>query len=172
MPILPKHPYGLFMRSGGRVRAVALGGLAMAMLPLVGCSEGGQSEASAPAAALQVGDCLRLVDGAGEASGSLDEVACAEAHAGEVVLASEQFFAEDAELPPEERLQRLADTACEDAMQRYSGMSSSQAGVRMSHLSPSEATWQEGDRSLTCLAVSYDAGSGEIVDVTGTLAMS
>jgi hypothetical protein len=160
------------MRVGRTVRAVALGWVAMALMPLAGCSGGGQPAASAPVVTLQVGDCLRLVDGAGEESGSLDEVDCEGAHAGEVILASERFFAEDAERPPEERLQALADTACEDAMQRYSGMSSTQAGVRLSYLSPSEATWGQGDRSLTCLAVSYDASSGEIVDVTGTLATS
>jgi hypothetical protein len=166
------RPYGLLMRVGRAVRAVVPGGLALAALLLVGCSGGEESAASAPAATLQVGECLRLVDGTGEESGSLDEVPCDQPHAGEVILASERFFAEDEELPPLDRLQSLADAACEDAVRTYSGMSSTEAGVRMSYLSPSKDTWSQGDRSLTCLAVSFDASTGEIVEVTGTLAAS
>lgn len=137
---------------------------------LTGCGDDGEAENASPTASLQVGDCLQLVDGSGDATGSVDPVACDEEHSGEVVLAASEFFAEDPELPPDDRLQSLAGTACEDAMTEYAGTSAEQAGVRLSFLYPSLDTWSQGDRALTCVAVSYNELTGEIVSVTGTLA--
>ncbi len=147
--------------------------LALVLGAATGCSSGEGGEAS-PAAALKVGDCVQLaIAGQGGAdAGSLATVDCAAPHQGEVVLASDGFFAEDAQLPPEQRLQSLADTACTDAMVTYSGTGPQEASVRMSYLYPTSATWESGDRRLTCIAVAYDAEADGIAETTGSLASS
>lgn len=147
-------------------------GAGAALLPLallVGCSgEDAPGDAAVPSFA--TGDCLELVDGTDGEAGSLAQVPCEEPHAGEVVLAAAGFFAEDPQLPAEERLQTIADTACEDAMITYSGQPSAEAGVRMSYLTPTQETWDDGDRSLTCVAVVLDPATGDIGGTTGSLA--
>lgn len=147
-------------------------GAALALAPLLlmaGCS-GGDGPGSADS--FVVGDCLELVDGAGEEAGSLTGVPCDQPHAGEVVLATPGFFAEDEELPAEDRLQAIADVACEDAMVGYSGQPATEAGVRMSYLYPTEASWGDGDRGLTCIAVNVDPETGGIGQTESALAQT
>jgi hypothetical protein len=147
-------------------------GAGAALLPLAlvtGCS-GDDSPSDSAAPSFATGDCLELVDGTDGEAGSLAQVPCEEPHAGEVVLAAAGFFAEDPQLPTEDRLQSIADTACEDAMITYSGQPSTEAGVRMSFLYPTQETWDDGDRSLTCIAVVVDPATGDIGETTGSFA--
>jgi hypothetical protein len=146
-------------------------GAVLLLIPIGGCS-GGDSEADpdASAASLATGECLNVVDGSDGDAASLSKVPCDQPHAGEVVLSAANFFAEDSELPSGDRLQSIADTACEDAMVSYSGQSSTQAGARMSYAYPSAETWEDGDRALTCIAVTLDPETGEITAAEGSLA--
>ena len=145
-------------------------GAVAAVLAMAACSGEGAATDAAPGSSLAVGDCLNLVDGAAGGAGSVSAVPCEDPHAGEVVLAAGAFFAEDEQLPTEDRLQVIADTACEDAVVSYSGRSSTAAGVRMSYLHPSAERWDGGDRSLICIAVAVDSASGAIGETTGSLA--
>lgn len=149
-----------------RVGAVA----ALVPLALVSGCSGEDAPADSTASSFATGDCLELVDGADGEAGSLAQVPCEEPHAGEVVLAAAGFFAEDPQLPADDRLQSIADTACEDAMLTYSGQSSAEAGARMSYLYPTQETWDDGDRSLTCIAVAVDPATGDIGEMTGSFA--
>ncbi len=119
--------------------------------------------------ALQVGDCVRFVQTGGPDGSSLDEVDCEYSHHAEVVLASDQFFAGDDQLPAENRIIKLADTACAEAMVSYSGVSAQEAGARMSYLYPTQETWAAGDRKLTCIAVAYDEAFDSIIEVLGSM---
>ncbi len=141
-----------------------------AAISLVACSNSDGPADAAAGSSLLVGDCLNVVDGVAGEAGSVSTVPCEEPHSGEVVLAADAFFAEDGQLPAEDRLQVIADAACEDAMVSYAGESPTAAGVQMSYLHPSAQRWDEGDRSLTCIAVVVDATTGEIGRATGSLA--
>lgn len=155
-----------------RIGAAAL--LAATVAATAGCSSGGAgAEAAAPTGpaaapvALDLGDCVRTV--LRPEGRTLDEADCESSHHGEVVLASDEFFASDDELPSEARLVRIADTACVDAMKSYGGKPIEQTPYRMSYLYPTQQTWDEGDRKLTCVAIAYDTQFDTLLDVTGSI---
>ena len=172
------------MHGAKTVRTLACLGLAfVALTTAAGCSSDSSGSDSGGAAAspeqpqFQQGDCLRFAGGeaggdsaGGDAGNSIKPTDCSQAHHGEVVLSSEDFFGEDKALPPEARLQSIADTACTEAMSAYSGATPQQASVRMSFLYPTQETWAAGDRRLTCIAVSWDAQADSMAEVVGSLA--
>lgn len=164
-----------------RLRAAASLVAAVGMLAAVttGCSSGepaasatSPSTTATSTAAQQTGDCIRLimaVDLAGGSHDSTETVECDTKHHGEVVLADPQFFSGDEELPGEDELALRTDAVCADAMETYSGKRPEQTSYRMMVLYPSEATWEGGDRSLTCIAVAYDMEFDAFAEVEGSI---
>ncbi len=125
--------------------------------------------AQSSASNLQVGDCVRLVQDPDSYQQYLDVADCAAAHHGEVVLAQADFFAAWRSFPSEEQIVVASQTACDEAMLDYSGLKAAEASFRMSYLYPTEESWQEQDRKLTCVAMAYDSAFESLLEIGGSV---
>lgn len=145
-------------------------------------------------AKLQVGDCISKAALAEESGASpaatpevsevesLPAVPCTEPHGGEVILVDEKQFADATEMPEQTAMFDQSEAACIPAIKKYTGfdfdayLEAVQSGetpdvdVRFAPytLIPTEASWEGGDRSMVCIAVTMDEGFENIVETTGS----
>ena len=160
-------------------------GAVLALVLLTGCSSvddlveeamgggvihntGNQTSANA----IAVGDCLndRLSDAEQE---KLDEgvtsipvVPCAEPHASEVFKA---FFLHGSEYPGERSIFDEADTTCETAFEGYVGIPYADSAMSISYYTPTEASWNNGDREVSCILYEWDVEAEAGVSIVGSL---
>lgn len=144
----------------------------LAMAVVLGACSNQPDGSTAPSptadpAGLVLGQCVRLAGDTPQAP-SLDTVDCQAPHHGEVVLVDEQFFGAD-ELPTADQVAAAGDAACAEALRVYAGPSGQEAGLRMSYTYPTQDTWEQGDRHLTCIAIAYDMFKQTPVDIDGSI---
>jgi hypothetical protein len=144
----------------------------LAMVVVLGACSAQKDGSPAPSptaepAGLVLGQCVRLA-GDTPQSPSLDTVDCTSPHHGEVVLADEQFFEVD-ELPTQDQVAAAGDAACAQALQIYAGPAGQESGLQMSYTYPTQETWEQGDRHLTCIAIAYDMVTQTPSDIVGSI---
>jgi len=131
-------------------------------------NNGNQTSANA----ITVGDCLndRLSDAEqddfDEGVTSIPVVPCAEPHASEVFKA---FFLHGSEYPGERSIFDEADTTCETAFEGYVGIPYADSIMSISYYTPTEASWNNGDREVSCILYEWDLDAEAGVDIVGSL---
>ncbi len=100
-----------------------------------------------PVDELRPGDCVNGLS-ADQLNISVDAVPCSQPHEGEVVGTFEIRLPE---LPPEAELVQMAGTGCEGRLTSYAQVENDPS-LEIFYLHPTEDSWSEGDRVVTCLA--------------------
>ncbi|GAA1467938.1 septum formation family protein [Microbacterium thalassium] len=119
-----------------------------------------EGNASADVFALQVGDCLELIEGDGELT-SVPVVPCSDPHADEVYFA---YYYEDGDYPGEDAAFEEAAGVCVDEFDAFVGLAYAESTLDVYPIYPTVESWAGGDREALCLI--YDPSG----DVTGSLA--
>ena len=108
---------------------------------------------------LEVGQCYNTVSkdsGGDQAIGEVVVVDCSKAHTYEVIAQS--TFGDDIKkLPEGKALDSLGQGFClgED-FTKYVGIESSQTSYQIEYLMPSDGTWAQGDRKISCVVTQGD----------------
>ena len=108
---------------------------------------------------LEVGQCYNTVSkesGGKNAVGEVTVVDCSKAHTYEVIAQS--TFGDDIKkLPEGKALDSLGQGFClgED-FTKYVGIESSQTSYQIEYLMPSDGTWAQGDRKISCVVTQGD----------------
>jgi hypothetical protein len=110
---------------------------------------------------LEVGDCLGDVPEEGEFS-TVPTVPCSEPHS-EEVYAALTLPDEDGDFPGIETTEAQADELCFAEFADFVGISYEESVLDFTYFYPTEETWRDGDRLVTCTI--YDPGK----EVTGSL---
>jgi hypothetical protein len=169
-------------RNGGRGRGLAIGGIVLSSLWLVSAvvigiaaaasdssSDGGalprptQSRTqTVDAQKMKVGDCINDAATASNPAGaepveveSVKIVPCTGPHDGEVAAV---FRLTGSIMPPESELQRRASDGCK--IRTRARINRDPAGSRLgnSYYYPTDESWRQGDRTVTCVIVAASEG--------------
>lgn len=111
---------------------------------LCGCS------AMSDAQPADVGDCLQIRDitEGGEVDG-VPTVDCGEAHDGQVVHI---FDLPDGDFPSNEEVLAAVEKDCREGFETFVGTAFDESTLALNWLSPVEEGWENGDRSVQCVA--------------------
>ena len=123
-----------FLRRGIVIPAAVGAGLLLA-----GCGAPGK---------LAVGDCLKEFGGAGSTS-QVSTTSCARQHYGEVVGA---YAVTADEFPGAQALADAAEEGCKVQFRQYVGVEPAASVYDLVPLTPSEASWNDGDYEVLCVA--------------------
>lgn len=117
-----------------------------------------------PFAALEVGDCIPLIDYDDEDwYEELPVVPCDTPHTDEVFFIYEIA---DGEFPGDDALQEEAWTRCSEEFEKYVGIDYDDSELDLYNYQPTKSSWNHwDDRTIQCVLYSYE-------DVTGSLAGS
>lgn len=126
--------------------------LAGASLVLAGCGSA--------AVDLEVGECLDSDDLDSDEISTVTTLDCEEPH--DVEIFGEHLLP-DGDFPGMSKIQQVGEEECGDQFFDFVGTEGTDSGLQYSYLSPSEETWDDGDRTVLCMAVSDEP-------VTGTMA--
>ncbi len=98
----------------------------------------------------EVGDCIQIGDIAegGEVDG-VPTVDCGEAHDGQVV---HLFNLPDGDFPSNEEVLSAVDENCREGFESFVGTALDESTLALNWLSPIEEGWENGDRSVQCVA--------------------
>lgn len=117
--------------------------------------------------ALSVGDCVQVPEDMAEVE-SVDTVSCDEPHGGEVFFVTDLPGDDDAPYPFIS-LEENAFEQCAPAFEAYTGLDyfdeTASGDYDVAWLAPTRASWDDGDRGLTCIATAIDGS-----DLTGSVA--
>jgi hypothetical protein len=113
---------------------------------------GGEGEETS-AFDLAVGDCFSVES---DELTLVTVVACAEPHEYEVFALFDHPAAADAEYPGDAQLLAEADALCEPLFEAYVGHDYQTSIWYITSLTPSDQTWADGDREITCLLNQQD----------------
>ena len=117
------------------------------------------SETTTATKDLEVGQCYNTVSkesGGKNAVGEVTVVDCSKAHTYEVI--AQTTFSDDIkEFPKPEARDSLGQGFClgED-FTKYVGIESSQTSYQIEYLMPSDGTWAQGDRKISCVVTQGD----------------
>lgn len=100
-----------------------------------------------PVEELEIEDCVNNLS-AGTVS-RLPRVPCSEPHDGEVVAI---FDLSGSSFPGESKVQSDARDRCFKELDEYSPSTKEDDTIRMFYLHPTQASWERGDREVTCVA--------------------
>lgn len=115
---------------------------------------------------LVVGDCITDTDMAGTELQTVPTVPCSQPHTFEVY---HDFEITTAEFPGQdsEELMNLVSAGClEDSFTDFVGLDYNSSSLGVMYLSPTQGSWDNGDRLVTCMIYEGD-GSGNLT--TGSL---
>lgn len=101
--------------------------------------------------ALAVGDCLLESDAGADEVFSVPVVDCSLPHDYEVY--AEVTLTDAAEYPGDDLVSAEAEELCYEPFAPYVGISWEESALNYSYYSPSESSWAEGDRAVTCLVL-------------------
>ena len=122
---------------GRLVATAAVVGLLAA--PLAACSDSSVMH-------MRVGQCILLPEGSEETTATtIDKTSCTREHDAEVFAVAS---APDGDFPGAEALNRQAETECISAFDAYVGSDYLTSSL--------DATWEQNDRSIVCLARQLD----------------
>lgn len=96
---------------------------------------------------VKLGDCLAEIPG-GERVASVKTVSCDQPHAGEVFAV---LTMRDGDFPGQAAVEAYHEK-CSPELQRYSPESMTDDSVQLYVLYPTAETWEDGDRTVTCIA--------------------
>ena len=175
----PQHPWAPQPKRkrfgwGSLIAAFVVGGIVSAIVTIVGlvvlAVAGGLPDAIAgthpPAEegvpAAKVGDCLQDEPASAVVVDRSDVVDCDELHGSEVAAVLETPG--DDGKPDDETLRAFTDDACSLAFQGYVGSDPMESQFDYAAIVPSDAAWEEGDRTIWCLVDtrSLEANEGTV----------
>jgi hypothetical protein len=104
---------------------------------------------------LGIGDCLNETAAEGDEVFSVPVVDCESPHDYEVF--GEATLADAAEFPGTDSTFEQADTLCYDLFAGYVGAAWEESALEYTYFSPTEQSWSEGDREVTCLVFDPEA---------------
>ncbi|TDD66680.1 DUF4190 domain-containing protein [Actinomadura darangshiensis] len=167
-------------RNGGKGRGLAIAGIILSCLWIVvgigvfalRGSSGSSSDAPKPKASetkevdaqkMKVGDCINDNSGATTTTSteapveveSVKIVPCTGPHDGEVTAV---FKLKGFTLPPESQLQQYASTGCKARTRARINRDPAARGIANSYYYPTDESWRQGDRTVTCVAVAATDG--------------
>lgn len=182
--ILGAISLGQIGRNGGKGRGFAIAGIVLSCLWIVlgivgfalrGSGSSGSSSdgigGPAPKASetkevdaqkMKVGDCIN--DNSGATTTATEEpvevesvkiVPCTGPHDGEVTAV---FNLKGFTLPPESQLQQLASTGCKARTRARINRDPAARSLANSYYYPTDESWRQGDRSVTCVVVAAAEG--------------
>ncbi len=150
-------------RSGQRGRGMAIAGLVLGSLWLVGIIAAvaigvGRDASRSPAGALtsagtvsldalRVGDCIATLP-EGQSVVTVDVVPCASRHAGEVYSTSQLGAGP---YPGPGQVDRLSLGRCRKDLPAFVGATPGETGFGISYLQPTSRSWTLGNRGVTCI---------------------
>jgi hypothetical protein len=108
----------------------------------------------APTETVDVGTCVNGV-AAGKVLTGLDPVACTTPHDNEVVGTTTYTGSET--FPGQATLETFAAEPCITAFNAYVGSDFNTSGLDMLPILPTEETWANGDRTITCIVLTRDS---------------
>jgi hypothetical protein len=151
-------------RSGQKGRGLAIAGLAVSALWLVGIAIGvviaiassadrdstGEITAGGDVSAfdLAVGDCLNGLK-EGQSISNLPAVPCAEPHEGEVFAV---FDLPGGAFPGDTKIADDAERECSNRFESYAPSSVNDTSIELFFLHPTSLSWRQGDHEVTCVA--------------------
>ncbi|NKZ05826.1 DUF4190 domain-containing protein [Actinomadura latina] len=170
-------------RNGGRGRGFAIAGIIFSCLWIVtgvtigviaANSDSSGGDRATPsvtrtkpkevdAKKMKLGDCIN--DNTAAANPSASEpvevesvkiVPCTSPHDGEVTAV---FRLSGSTLPPEAQLRRLASDGCKIRTRARISRDPAAGSLANSYYYPTDDSWRQGDRSVTCVAVAADEGT-------------
>jgi Septum formation len=96
---------------------------------------------------VKVGDCLKEIPGNSRVF-TVDTIGCDETHAGEVFAV---LMMPEGDFPGQSAIDAYQNK-CEPALASYAPSSITDDSVHLYVLYPTEETWKQGDRAVTCVA--------------------
>lgn len=106
---------------------------------------------------VKVGDCLKDIPGDTRVL-TVQTVACEESHAGEVFAVLQM---PEGTFPGQPAIDKYADK-CSPELQTYSPDAMTDDSVQLYVLYPTQETWEQGDRAVTCIATLDPPRAGSI----------
>ena len=113
---------------------------------------------------LEVGDCFSVES---DELSSVTVVECVASHEYEVFAVFDHQAGPDAAFPGQQELLAEADLLCQPSFEAYVGHDYQTSIWYITSLTPSEQTWADGDREITCLLNQQDEDE-EPITVTGS----
>jgi hypothetical protein len=146
----PKKPrWGLIIGLIGGVFVLLVIGVVVFVL-LIG-------KGTVTATDVKVGDCLKEIPGSTRVL-TVDTVGCDQPHAGEVFAV---LMMPDGNFPGQSAINDY-QTKCEPALATYAPSAVTDDSVQLYVLYPTEETWKQGDRAVTCVATLDPPRSGSL----------
>ena len=96
---------------------------------------------------IKVGDCLKEIPGNSKVF-TVDTIGCDETHAGEVFAV---LMMPEGDFPGQSAINAYQNK-CEPALASYAPRAITDDSVKLYVLYPTEETWKQGDRAVTCVA--------------------
>jgi Domain of unknown function (DUF4190)/Septum formation len=160
---LAKTKDGRFRGRGLAVAGLALSGVWLVITAVIVFfvvrSEGNSTDdGSVRATTLQTGDCLPTLPGGEELVLDVDKVGCEQPHIGEV-FASIPILG--SEFPGYQAMEDYQDQ-CATALAGFSPDAMADDEISLYTLYPTEVTWQQGDRTMTCIATTETPTTGSL----------
>lgn len=122
-------------------------------LALSGCS------AIAGAQPAEVGDCIQIGDiTEGDEVDGVPTLDCSEEHDGQVVHI---FDLPDGDFPSNDEVLDAVQTNCSEGFEEFVGVAFEESKLELNWLSPVEQGWDDGDRSVQCVAYLAEATTTE-----------
>lgn len=109
---------------------------------------------------LRVGDCFNFPEETFVIS--LEALPCSDPHDAEAYLSFDQT---GDEWPGDEQVSLATEIGCFEAFEEFVGIAWEASELDISALQPTEESWEDGDREVTCAIVSYDGSK-----LTGSMA--
>jgi len=106
---------------------------------------------------VKVGDCLKEIPSSARVT-TVETIGCDQTHAGEVYTV---LLMPEGDYPGMSAIEKYQDK-CEPELADYSPTALTDDSVRMYVLYPTEETWKQGDRAVTCIATLDPPRTGSI----------
>ena len=116
-----------------------------------GGSSGGSSGPTSSVLDLYVGQCIQ--DPGEGTVFDVENAVCTNEHWGEVFHVT---TITSSQMPSEDDMNDMASDACIDAFEAYVGRPYDESDLDITWYFPSRESWEDGDRSLQCIAISGD----------------
>ncbi|BBX18975.1 DUF4190 domain-containing protein [Mycolicibacterium duvalii] len=148
----------------GRGRGMAIAGIVLSVVWMVGVGVAivifgvfGTSTGNVTATDVAEGDCLAEIP-EGDRVLRVQTVDCAQPHAGEVFAV---LMVPDGEFPGDAAIAAYSEN-CAPELESYAPSAVTDDSVQLYVLYPTEETWADGDRAVTCIATTDPPRAGSL----------
>jgi hypothetical protein len=117
------------------------------------------NDGSVRATHLQVGDCIETMPADNARVVRMPRVSCTTPHEGEVY---DQIRVAEANFPGQQALESEYQTRCRSSLTSYAPNAAYGSDVGIYLLYPTQATWDNGDRDVVCIATTTDKRTGSL----------